>query len=33
MATKSFQIEKLRGRDNYDTWKRAAQAYLTINGY
>lgn len=33
MATKSVQIEKLRGRDNYDTWKRTAQAYLTINGY
>lgn len=33
MASKSFSIEKLRGRENYDTWKRAAQSYLTINGY
>lgn len=33
MSTKTYSIEKLRGRENYDTWKRAAQAYLTINGY
>lgn len=33
MTTKTYQIEKLRGRENYDTWKRAAQSYLTINGY
>lgn len=26
-------IEKLRGRENFDTWKMAAQSYLTINGY
>lgn len=26
-------VEKLRGRENYDTWKIAAKSYLTINGY
>lgn len=33
MATKTIQIEKLRGRENYDIWKRVAQSYLTINNY
>lgn len=32
MAQKNV-IEKLRGRENYATWKIAAQSYLTINGY
>lgn len=31
--SKTFQIERLRGRENFDTWKRAAQSYLTIQGY
>lgn len=26
-------IEKLRGRENYDTWKISAKSYLVINGY
>lgn len=26
-------IEKLRGRENYETWKISAKSYLTINGY
>lgn len=26
-------IDKLRGRENYETWKITAQSYLTINGY
>lgn len=30
---KSNSIEKLRGRENFDTWKISAQSYLTINGY
>lgn len=33
MSSRTVNIEKLRGRENYDTWKRAAQSYLTINGY
>lgn len=33
MASKSYAIERLKGRENFDTWKRTAQAYLTINGY
>lgn len=33
MSSKSYAIERLRGRENFDTWKRTAQAYLTINGY
>lgn len=26
-------IDRLRGRENFDTWKVAAKSYLTINGY
>lgn len=26
-------IEKLRGRENYDTWKISAKSYLVINGH
>ena len=29
----SNSIEKLRGRENFENWKTAAQSYLTINGY
>lgn len=29
----NIAVTKLRGRENYDTWKRSAQAYLTIKGY
>lgn len=25
-----YKFEKLRGRENYDTWKQAAESYLTI---
>lgn len=33
MTATSNSIEKLRGRDNSDTWKIAAKSYLVINGY
>lgn len=26
-------IEKLRGRENYETWKITVKSYLTINDY
>ena len=32
MSSKN-SIEKLRGRENYDTWKISAKSYLVINGY
>lgn len=33
ITSQKIVIEKLRGRENYETWKIAAQSYLTINGY
>lgn len=33
MASLKINFEKLRGRENYDTWKISAKSYLTINGY
>lgn len=30
MDGKDVKIEKLRGRENYDTWKKSAKSFLTI---
>lgn len=32
MCDRDIKIEKLRGRENYDTWKQSARSYLTIKG-
>lgn len=32
-STKELGFKRLKGRENFDTWKRAAKSYLTIKGY